>query len=600
MAIDEKTIELFRMEELVYSVEERIDLALAAILSVFTADQPTVVAFSGGKDSAVVAALTLHAALKAKDAGFRPLVVVTTGDTLVESPEVTQHYKKELAKIREFGTKHGLNVLTRVVQPNLLSTWQVKVLTGRGLPSFPGKNSDCSVDLKIRPQQKFRRELFRSMEMGGLSEPVTLIGSRLEESERRALNMKAANAQADAPVKNRDDELVLTPLKNWTSDDVWEAIALYGSGLYPSYSDFEETKRLYAHAAGTSCAVVADAIHEGGNKRRIGKCGARLGCHVCQMAEDKSLENMIAYDERYAYAQGLNRFNRFIRNTEHDWTLRNWVGRTIQAGYICIEPDTYSASMVRMLSQFMLQLDYDEEIRARNAGEKPKFQLMPLDVMIAIDAYQSLQGIARPFAIWADYRDIRELGIRYEIPEVEKVKKTPMPDARFLYVGKDWESSLSRGSWAGLRDPLMEFLTEDGGCATNLVQLKNGRVVWGTEKSNIFEVDIESACMIEEFEMDRLLEMHDASFTPGGITAAYKWYFSFGCLSMSASLVAKHDEICRRTSFKDERGLTLDYDLDHLLAQSVSFSELPDDARAVWGNKATMNSAQTEFALEPV
>lgn len=598
MALDEKTIELFRMEELVYSVEERIDMALSAILAVFAAEQPVICAFSGGKDSAVVAALVLHAALKAKEAGFKPLVVVTTGDTRVESPEVTLHYQKELAKMEKFGTMHALNVLTHVVQPNLLATWQVMVLTGRGLPSFPGVSGDCSVDLKIRPQQKFRRELFRSIEMQGLKQPVTMVGSRMDESERRALHMKARQDRSDVPVKNKDGEMVMTPLKSWTSDDVWEAIALYGSMLYPSYSDFEETKRLYAHAAGTSCAVVADAINEGGDKRRQGKCGARLGCHVCQMAEDKSLQNMIAYDERYSYARGLNRFNQFIRNTEHDWSMRNWVGRTIKEGYISIAPDTYGASAIRMMTRFMLQLDFDEEIRARRAGEKPKFQLMPLDIMITVDAYQSLQGVARPFSVWADYRDIRDRGIRYDIPEVPKVKKTPMPASRFLYVGDEWDSFAGNSPWAGVRDPLMEFLTEESGCAPELITLKNGNVVWKAEAAPLFSVDMESAFMIEEFEMDRLLAKHDGGFNPGGITAAYKWYRSYGCLSMPAALVSKQDEICRRTSFKDELGLTLEYDLEHLLGQTVGFSELPDDARAAWSNKATMETAQTEFDLE--
>jgi DNA sulfur modification protein DndC len=596
---DEKTIQMFRPEELVYSIEERIDMALATIISLFQQSRPIVVSYSGGKDSSVVASLTLHASLLAKQAGVEPMVVVTTSDTLVESPEVVALFRSELSKMRKFGEKHGINVLTKVVQPSMLSTWQVKVLTGRGLPSFPGGNGDCSVDLKIRPQLKFRKELFKSMENQGLEEPISLLGSRLEESERRALNMKFRGDRADVPVRNKDGDLVLTPLKSWSTDDVWEAIALYGSQHYPSYSDFEDIKRTYAHAAGTSCAVVADAIYEGGEKRRQGKCGSRLGCHLCQMAEDKSLEAMVAYDERYEYARGLNRLNQFIRNTQHDWTLRNWVGRTIQAGYICVEPDTYSPRMVRTLTQFMLQLDFDEQVRASRDGGRPKFELLPLDIMIAVDAFQSLQGIARPFAVWADYHAIRQ-GVRFDIPDVEKVRKTPMPAARFLYVGKDWESTLENSPWAGLRDPVLEGLTEDSGCAPNLVELKNGRIVWGVEKSDVFSVDAESAMLIEEFEIERLLQKHDDRYVPGGITAAYKWYLMYGCLNLSASQLAKHDEICRRTTFKDQHGLTLDYDLNHLLAQSVGFSQLPDDARAAWAHKATMDSAQTEFDLSLV
>lgn len=390
--VDEKTIQLFRSEELVLSIEERIEKALTAIVALFMQQIPVVVAYSGGKDSAVVAALTLQAALQAKDQGATPFVVVTTGDTLVENPEVSRHYRAELKKMVEFGTEHRLNIQAMLAEPNLLSTFQMKILTGRGLPSFANTSSDCSVDMKVVPQTRLRKKLFAALVADGMKQPVTLLGTRLDESERRAMNMKARQDRPDVPVQNKDGDQVMTPLRDWSTDDVWEAIALYGSSVYPSFSDFEETKRIYAHAAGTSCAVVADAIYEGGAKQRQGKCGARTGCWSCVATEDKSLANMIEYDERYEYARGLNRLNRFLRNTQYDWSLRNWVGRTIKADYIAIEPDTYSAGMVRMLTRYMLQLDFDEERRARKAGEAPKFQVLPLDMMVAIDAYQSLQA----------------------------------------------------------------------------------------------------------------------------------------------------------------------------------------------------------------
>lgn len=595
MLVDEKTIQLFQIGESVFSIEERIDQALAAIISLFTKNIPVVIAFSGGKDSSMVAALALHAALRAKQLGATPFIVVTTGDTRVENPEIVVHYRAELAKMRKFGEERGLNIQTAIAQPNLLSTFQMKILTGRGLPSFPNVSSDCSVDLKITAQMRLRKQLFSAFINDGMHAPVTLIGTRLDESERRAMNMKARQDRPDVPIKNKDGDLVMTPLRDWTTDDVWEAMSLYGSNVYPTFSDFEETKRIYAHAAGTSCAVVADAIYEGGEKKRQGKCGARTGCWSCVATEDKSLSNMIEYDERYEYARGLNRLNRFLRNTQYDWSLRNWIGRTIKAGFVAVEPDTYSVEMTRMLTRFMLQLDYDEECRARRAGEKPKFEIIPLDMMVAIDAYQALQGIARPFACWADYVDIRSGRARYDIPEVERVPVSPMPDTRFLFVGNDWEETSGGSAWTGLRDPLLEDLTAESGCEQSLVMLKSGQIIWGAPVNPEFSVDMESVCMIEDFELDRLLVKHESAFVPGGITAAYKWYFSYGCLNLSKGMLRKHDEICRRTAFKDRLGLTLDYDLNALLAKTISFSDLPDEARAAWSKKATSATAQTEL-----
>lgn len=282
------------------SVDEKIRRALAILLSLFQAKHWICVGFSGGKDSSVVAALALHAAMLHCAEGGAPTVIVTTGDTLVESPEVVQHYRAELKRMEAFGKLHGFRVMTKIVRPALASTFQVKVLSGRALPSFPGTHGDCSTDLKLRPAIAFRRKLFKAIEKAGVPELVTCIGTRFDESARRAANMTARGESHERPVRNKEGELVLSPISDWSTEDVWEAIALYSSGDLPGYSDFEDTKRIYAHSVGTSCAVVADAILEG-STRKQGKCGARLGCHVCQMAEDKSLANMVEYDERYAY-----------------------------------------------------------------------------------------------------------------------------------------------------------------------------------------------------------------------------------------------------------------------------------------------------------
>lgn len=592
-----ETIELFPLHLLKVAIEERITLAIQSIVRLFMHGQPVVVAFSGGKDSSVVAALTLHAALEAKSAGASPLVVVTTGDTAVENPEITIHYRAELEKVRRFGEEHGINVQVAIARPHLLSTFQMKVLTGRGLPSFPNGSSDCSVDLKVTPQNRLRKQLLKAFVDGGMPAPCTLVGTRLDESEVRATRMRIRQDRPDIPVKNKDGEYVMTPLRDWSTDDVWEAVALYGAGVYPTFSDFVEVRRIYAHAAGTSCAVVADAIYEGGAKHRQGKCGARTGCWSCVATEDKSLANMLDFDERYAYARGLNRLNRFIRNTQYDWSLRNWIGRTIQEGFVAIAPDTYSPKMIRMLTRFMLQLDFDEEQRARRAGEAPKFRILPLDMMVAIDAYQSLQGVARPFACWVDYNAIRSGQVRYDVPEVERVAPRQMPETRFLFVGKDWEESAGT-EWTGLRDPVWESLM--GESEDMLVTLKNGRVVWRAPVHPEFSVDMDSVYMMEGFELDRLLEKHEASFQPGGITAAYLWYFQFGCLRLSSGMLRKHDEICRRTSFKDRLGLTLEYDHEDLMGKTVRYRDLPEAARKAWANKATTDGSQLEMPLAGV
>src|SRR3546814_10967772 len=92
--------------------------------------------------------------------------------------------------------------------------------------------------------------------------------------------MKLRGENGWTPVRNATGDLVLSPIAMWDVDSVWEYIGYASSGLIESYSDFEETKRIYAHAGGTSCAVVSDALMSGKNKK--GGCGARLGRWTCQ------------------------------------------------------------------------------------------------------------------------------------------------------------------------------------------------------------------------------------------------------------------------------------------------------------------------------
>ncbi|MCA3184081.1 DNA sulfur modification protein DndC [Cupriavidus metallidurans] len=574
-------------------IEKKIDNALAIITALLHARHPIVVAFSGGKDSSVVAALVLHAAMLYRAAGGTPIIVATTGDTLVESPEVSHHYRAELRRMHQYGRDHDFKVIVKVVQPSMAATFQLKVLSGRALPSFPGTHGDCSTDLKISPQRAFRRKLFRDLAAKGLPPPVTCLGTRYDESARRAAAMRSRGESDHAAMQNKDGDWVVSPIARWSDDDVWEAVALYGSGALPGFSDFEEMRRIYAHSVGTSCAVVADAILDGA-ARKQGRCGARLGCHVCQMAEDKSLANMIAFDERYAYARGLHRLNCFIRATRHDWERRHWIGRTIRGGYIKIQPDTYHPAMLRQLTRFMLQLDFDEERRAAAAGDAPKFRLLPVDLMIAVDAMQSLNGVARPFAAWADLRDIRARGIRYDIPDVPEVAPTPIPTARFLHVGDGWDVSAPCADWTGLRDPMREALTEGSCCAPAIVTTSDGRAVLDLPTEQQFDVDAESAAFIVDFEVERLLAMHDAGNRPGSITAGYRWYLHFGCLTLSHSQKVEHDDIARRTAFKDRLGLTDAYDVRDVLARSVPPEALPGRAREAWGTHAIK---QAQLAL---
>ena len=144
--------------------------------------------------------------------------------------------------------------------------------------------------------------------------------------------------------------------------------------------------RIYADAGGTSCAVVSDAILEGLSGKRAGRCGARTGCFVCLQSYDKSLKTMVETDERYHYARGLVRYNEYLRAIRYDWNRRCWVGRTVSEGFLCVQPDTFHPGEVRRQARMLMQLDYDEYLRSQRVGEEVRFSIVPLEMLITIDA----------------------------------------------------------------------------------------------------------------------------------------------------------------------------------------------------------------------
>lgn len=595
-----QTIEMFTLHEVRPTLEQRVLRALAALGRLFEEKRLVVCQFSAGKDSGAVAALVLEAAKRDAAAGGKPMVCVITVDTLVESPEMVESAQRELAKMRAYGRANGFTVQTHTASPSLMSSWQVSVLSGRALPSYAGQNSDCSVSMKIEPARVLRNRVYRAAAKQGYAEPVVCLGSRLAESEKRKAGMRARGDRADTPMRNDEGELTLCPVMDWETEDVWELIGEFASGIRVTYTDFHDTTRIYAHAGNSSCAIVSDLSFEeatAGKRKRRGHCDARTGCWACQQAEDRSLEEMINFDEeRYAYARGLNRLNKFIRAIRYDYRRRNWIGRTIQEGFICIEPDTFGADTVRELTRYMMTIDRDELVRAERAGTRPKFQTLPLEMMIAVDAMQSLQGLAAPMAIWADFRDIYLDGKSYEVPEIPPMVPRPLPEPMFLRVGKYWDDTADQ--WTGFRDALTEHLTSDSPCAPNILELEDGRSTWEVRTGQSFEVDPESASMILQFEATRLAEMHDRGFHPGGITAGYRWYLNYGVLTLSRSQQSKHDDIARRTDFKDRMGLNLNPDLESVLSRAVRYGDLPEAARAAWSHKATTSGAQLSIAFD--
>lgn len=578
------------------AIDTLIEESIESIANVMREGHQIALATSFGKDSSTVTLMTISAALRIKNEGFEPLILAMFGDTLTENPENLTYAMKEMEKLKQWAADNQVNLTCHIAKPSMASAFPLRVIGGRALPSFPGTNHDCSQSYKIDPARKLRKELLKPLSKSG-KESVTLLGTRFEESEARARRMTQRGDSALMPVKNKDNELVLSPIANWTTDEVWEVLAMAGSGLILSYSDFQDTFRLYADAGGTSCAVVSDAIMSA--KPKTG-CGARQGCHVCvAVSADASMENLIASDQRYTYMKHLNDIRNFMAATRWDMSRRLWVGRTIKDGYIAIRPDVYSPNMMRELLRYYLTADKIERIRAYRANEAPKFEVIPITTLVGIDAMWSLQAYHKPHAAIMDWVEINQYGKSYFVPDNLPVSIRPpvMPKVKYLFVGDEWIErhpfdANRLHSADGLRNIALEMATGGEnltGCMGTRV-LSNGNTVLGVESTDSFEVDEEGALDAIAFFQDDMIKLYQNSDGKTDLTAAYRFWIQLGTISLSPQQISKHDEILKRSCFKERNGLAgSDYNLQNILSQCVDEREISE------GIKEALEALQTDY-----
>lgn len=563
-----------KVEPLADPLDALVHQAKETLKTLLAAGTPICVSWSAGKDSSTVLSLVLDAARELRQAGGDPApILVTHADTRIENPEVVAHAVAEMSKVRAYAAQHGLDVEVAVARPGLNETWAVGVIGGRRLPTYPNSSSrDCTVDFKIKPMRRLRKQMLREIEERCGETPVTVIGTRFDESESRARRM-AERGETDTAVRtDPNGERFLSPICFWETDHVWEYLGKCRSGRYQSYSDFDDTFRIYADAAGTSCAVVGDMMTSTSKKSK--GCGARHGCALCcAVGRDASLENMLETDERYAYLRGLNRLQRFLLATQYDLTRRNWLGRSINPqGYMAIAPDTFHPRMLADLLRYALTLDLDEKRAAAKQGlSAPRFELISLEALITIDAMWSLQGFHRPFEALAIYRDVYIEGHRYPVPEIESAPAVPIPSPRYYFVGSDWDEG-HEWAFCGLTDPLLETFGGDG--CMGMTTLRDGRQVLDLLTEDRLEVDEESALLVLDLELDYLLERFHAAERVS-VTEAYRYYVRMGVISVASGQLGKIDEILRRTAFKERHGL-VGPDVEHrtLLERTISAKEM--------------------------
>lgn len=548
-----ETLELFAPEQTqetatatlpIHFLAEEPDVrALRRITALMESRHVCVVAFSSGKDSSALVSLVLLSAVELKMRGGNPPpIIITHSSTGVENPIVSRIAHGELRKMREFAARHGLDVRTMVGEPDLNASFPVRVLGGRALPAFASSRADCSVDWKVLPNRRLLNQAMREhAQSTDWNTPVVMTGVRANESNARDQRIAHRGETAEGIWTNDAGDLRASPILDFSTDDVWTHLGLAAAGVYDSYSTFDEVMEFYRAAGGSSCVIVADMKMSGSSK----PCGARSGCWACTRigARDKSVEQMIESDaSRYGFLEPLNRLRTWMVNTQYDWSLRQYVGRTISKdGFIEIGADTYAPDTLRKLLVYTLTAE-------RLSG----VPIISLQQLIAIDARWSMYAIAPPFTALKIYFEVVDQGLMEEAPVAPLHPPCPAPKIGRLHVGSDWYEATGIDSMAGLRDTGMEIFHES--CGVDLKVLSNGALVADYEEGDKFDVDEESAADFVSFLAEDYIRDY-CHHEYGDWTEGFRTYMRLGMITIGAGQSRTTDEILRRSQWRQENQL---------------------------------------------
>lgn len=547
------------------SLGELIDQAMATVRKLILAREAMHVACSFGKDSVSALNLVLMTAKQAKEEGLEvPPIFIVTADTLVENPEISAYVSRMQNLVRQFAMDSGLNITVKTVYPSLLNSWAVSIIGGRKLPQFANKSTrDCSIDYKKTPAMRYIKQVRRELKQEGFN-LVTIIGTRRAESAGRRARMDARGDSASDIKVQEDGSRTLALVADWSTDEIWEYLAMcgnHGYRMYPAFApDFQETCDIYKDATG-ECQIVAT---EKGEKSAA--CGARFGCATCTIAStDRSMETMLLQD-KYAYMRDLNKLRNFLVNTQYDLNLRRQIGLDIeQSGYIWVGPNTYSDVMVENLLRWCLTIDAREQEAAQKLGIAPRFQMISVEMLFAIDVIWMRDGRHPNKAFHAIYLydQVYNQGARFDVPEVPPSPVVKIPAKRWLKVGMYDQTGIDM-----LTDDLVKaFAGPDTGCDAS------------PRVDSSFSVDGQGASLVLEFELEKMLQRHDdPSFSN---TGAFQWHVMYGTVAFPKGKLAQQDHMLKRGQFWERLGLAGDIDINSILPMTISDAEHKEIARGM-------------------
>ncbi len=500
-------------------LSKKIRGAIDAIKIQILAGCHLLVSVSFGKDSSVTLSLVLEAVKELIAEGHTvPTIHVIHSDTKLENVVVHVYNKTQIAALRAFAESSGIHIKVWVASPSLSNDYLVSLIGGRTIASV-GANTKCSNMMKVDPLSRIKKDVIRWIaEKEGIKtkkvRALSLIGTRFDESIARNQKMteRGESATEAVALNTAAKELVLSPVAHFTTMDIFEYIGRVRSGKISTYSNFDQLVEIYRDLNNGDCMVTAYIANKEASRP---PCSARTGCWICtRVSRDESAENMIsAEDGTFHWIKPLNDLRNFIRAHHFNPRARNWLGRSVndETGTVSIAPNSYSPKMCKAMLQMTLTIQADEFRAAALERREPRFVLLTIQQIIAIDVLWGRYGYQKPFTAIRVWLAVMEKGKRYPVPSIEGIPVYTEKHVSFRGVAPFADSHYS-GTFSGLRN--IEHAVSD---CESIKTMANGTYVTDANVGDTFEVDEEGAELFWNFMLDEALERISLNDAPAAV-----------------------------------------------------------------------------------
>lgn len=526
------------------SFDDKVRRAIDAIKAQVLAGRRCAVAWSSGKDSSCTLNLALTACRELKQEGFAvPTLHVVHADTLLENPVVAAYSKRQIKQIESYSAQTGIPVRVWVASPSLSNDYLVSLLGGRTIASV-GNNSKCQQLMKASALTRIKRQVrdWVAREQGVKPKEanlVSLIGTRFDESAQRARKMlergESATEAVEAMANSR--ELVLSPIADFEAFDVFTYIGHVRSGKIECYDSFDELVEIYRDMNAGDCMVTA---YIAGKEQARPPCAARTGCWICtRVSTDTSALNLIANEDgKFAWMKPLNDYRNYLRARHFDPSARCWLGRTVdeETGKIQIMPNAYSPEFTKELLGIALTIQSDEYAEAERLGIAPRFTLLSIEQIIAIDLLWGRYAYHPPFTAIRTALEVFEQGVRYEIPSLDFIPAYTEKDVAFR-AEVPFADDQYHEIFNGLRN--IGLAAADWEATTTT---RSGNLVSLVNTGDEFEISSEGAELFWGLDLDYALSRVSLDDSPA---AAVHYLLTLGTVSLFKGSESEWDRMLK-------------------------------------------------------